>query len=129
MRRLEGIFMSRGPTIWKTLPRGSFLLFMLGVFFLFLTIGIGSDIMEMGRQPRLFYALSLLIAGVFPVCYATAGFALRGKMWKVFLPVFALHMTLLHLLNRALSARFRPVQMNAGGYARLQGRLAFDALA
>jgi hypothetical protein len=121
--------MSRGPTIWKTFPRGSLLLFMLGVFLLFLTIGIDSDIMQMGHQPRLFYALSLLIAGVFPVCYAIAGFALRGKMWKVFLPLFALHMTLLHLLNRMLAARWRPVQMNAGEYARLQGRLTFDALA
>ena len=36
---------------WKSVPRKSIVLFLLGVFFLFSTLGFASDISEMGRQP------------------------------------------------------------------------------
>jgi Stage II sporulation protein E (SpoIIE) len=121
--------MSRTKSFWKTLPRGSFLLFLLGVFFLFITIGFTSDIAEMGRQPKLRLALSILISGLFPVSYAVAGFALRKQFWKAFLPLFAVHFTLMNGLPRILPAPPQPSQMDAADIVRLQDRLSFDGLA
>jgi hypothetical protein len=121
--------MSRAKSFWKTLPRGSFLLFLLGVFFLFITVGFASDIAEMGRQPGLRLALSLLISGLFPVLYAVAGFALRKQFWKGFLPLFAVHFTLMNVLPRMLPAPPQPAQMDAAEIARLHDRLSFDGLA
>ena len=121
--------MNRAKSFWKTLPRGSFLLFLLGVFFLFITVGFASDITEMGRQPGLRLALNLLISGLFPVLYAVAGFALRKQFWKAFLPLFAIHLTLMNLLPRMLPAPQQAAQMDAAEIVRLHDRLSFDGLA
>jgi hypothetical protein len=56
----------------------------------------------MGRQPHLRFVLNLLIAGIFPVFYACAGFALRKQWWKAVLPIFAVHYALLSVLALAL---------------------------
>jgi hypothetical protein len=94
--------MSTSPIYWKNVPKKSLVGFMLGVFFLFCIIGFASDIPEMGRQPRLRFVLNVLIAGIFPVFYACAGFALRKDWWKAVLPIFAAHYTLLSVLAHAL---------------------------
>jgi hypothetical protein len=121
--------MSRAKSHWKTLPRGSSLIFLLGVFFVFITVGFASDITEMGRQPGLRLALSLLISGLFPVSYAVAGFALRRQSWKAFLPLFAVHFTLINVLPRMLPAPPQPPQIDSAEIARLHDRLSFDGLA
>ncbi len=111
------------------LPRRAYFLFQLGVFFLFATIGLSNDILQMGRMPKLPYALTLLVSGIFPVCYAIAGFALRGKWWKASVPLFAVHYTLLRLLAQALPPELVLAKMNAGEIARMEERLTFDGLA
>jgi hypothetical protein len=121
--------MSRAKSFWKTLPRRSFLLFLLGVFFIFITVGFASDIAEMGRQPTLRFAINLLLSGIFPVSYAVAGFALRKQFWKAFLPLFAVHFSLINVLFRWLPAPPRPAYMDAAGIARLHDRLSFDGFA
>jgi hypothetical protein len=45
--------MSINRTYWRTVPFNSLLVFLLGVFLLFSTIGFASDIPEMGREPQL----------------------------------------------------------------------------
>jgi hypothetical protein len=94
--------MSTSPVYWKNVPKKSVVAFMLGVFFLFSIIGFASDIPEMGRQPRMRFVLNVLIAGIFPVFYALAGFALRRQWWKAILPIFAVHYALLSVLAHAL---------------------------
>jgi hypothetical protein len=42
----------------KTVPRESLLIFAIGVFSLFGTLGVTSDISELGRQPVLRVVLS-----------------------------------------------------------------------
>ena len=121
--------MSTAGSFWKTLARKSFFLFLLGVFFIFITGGFTGDIAEMGRQPTLRFAINLLISGIFPVSYAVAGFALRKQFWKAFLPLFALHFTLMNLLFRWLPAPPQPLQLDAAEIARLQHRLALDGRA
>ena len=129
MRKSAALPMSRAKSFWETLPRGSFLLFLLGVFFIFITAGFANDVMEMGRQPELRLVLTLLISGLFPVSYAVVGFALRKQFWKAFLPLFAVHIILLNLLPHMLPALRQPAQTNAPEIARLHERLSFDGLA
>src|ERR1700730_3406505 len=121
--------MSKAKPFSKTLSRKSFFLFLLGVFFIFITVGFAGDIAEMGLQPTLRFAVSLLLSGIFPVCYAVAGFALRKQFWKGFLPLFALHFTLMNLLIRSLPSPPQPAQMDTSEIARLQHRLALDGRA
>ena len=114
---------------WKSVPRKSIVLFLLGVFFLFSTLGFASDISEMGRQPTLRYVLSILISGVFPVMYAFAGFALRKQCWKVIFPLFVVHFLLINVLANQLPAPPLPAQMDAAEIARLHARLSLDGAA
>src|SRR5271168_3715913 len=116
-------------TYWKSVPRKSTVLFLLGVFFLFSTLGFASDISELGRQPTVRYVLSILISGVFPVGYAFAGFALRKQFWKAVLPLFVVHLILINVLANLLPAPPLPAQMDAVEIARLQGWLSVDGIA
>jgi sigma-B regulation protein RsbU (phosphoserine phosphatase) len=129
MRQSAAFLMSRAKSFWETLPRGSFLLFLLGVFFLFSTVAFASDLAEMGRQPALRLALSTLISGLFAVSYAVAGFALRKQSWKAFLPLFAVHFALINVLPRILPAPPQPAKMDATEIAVLHHRLFFDGFA
>ena len=113
----------------KTIPRKSLAVFLLGVFCIFSTFGIASDILDMGREPVLHYILGVLLAGSFSIIYALCGFILRKDFWKAFLPIFAVHFILMNLLARALPAAPRLLQMDASETARLHNRLTFDALA
>jgi Stage II sporulation protein E (SpoIIE) len=115
------------PSSWKAFPRKSVIVFLAGVFFTFSTVGIASDLEEMGRQPALLYISMVLISGVFTSIYAAAGFILRKQMWKAFLPLFALHMLLINLVHHWVPAFPPLVVMNADEVAHLQSRLAFDA--
>ena len=64
-------------TFWKTFPRRSKIIFLLGVFLIFTAIAFVSDMMGMGSEHPFRLGLNVLITGAFPVFYAFAGFALR----------------------------------------------------
>jgi hypothetical protein len=115
------------PSYWKTFPRKSVIVFLAGVFFTFSTVGIASDLVEMGRQPALLYISMVLISGIFTSIYAAAGFVLRKQMWKAFVPLFTLHMLLINLVHRWAPSLPPLVVMNAAEVSHLQSRLAFDA--
>jgi hypothetical protein len=114
---------------WKTVPRGSLLLFLLGVSCIFSTVGFASDILEMGRQPMPRYVMSVMLSGIFPALYALSGFILRKRFWKAFLPLFAVHFVLMNVLAQSFPDVARPLQMDAAEIARLHSRLNIDALA
>jgi len=113
----------------RSIPRKSLAIFLLGVFCIFSTFGIASDILDMGREPVLHYVLGVLLAGSFSIIYALCGFILRKDFWKAFLPIFALHFALMNVLGGALPTAPRLLQMDASEIARLHTRLTFDALA
>jgi hypothetical protein len=121
--------MSLNRTYWKTVPFNSLVVFLLGVFLLFSTIGFASDIPEMGRQPQLRFVLSVLASGVFPVFYAFAGFALRKDWWKAIVPLFIVHFALMSFLANRLPDRPLPSTMGAAELEGLNHRLFLDALA
>src|SRR5580704_10813134 len=117
------------PTLafWKSLPQKSVIVFLAGVFFTFSTVGIASDLVDMGRQPALLYILMVLISGLFTSVYAAAGLVLRKKWWKAFFPIFAVHMLLINLVHHWVPSLPPLVAMNAADVAHLQSRLIFDA--
>jgi hypothetical protein len=114
---------------WRTTPRKSVVVFLLAVFFVFATFGFANDIIDMGRQPPLRFAVAVVLSGLFAVSYAFTGVTLRGQFWKAFLPLFALQFVLMGLLANWLPDAPQPVQMGAAETARLHNRLTFDGLA
>jgi len=121
--------MSRTRSFWKAIPLKARLLFLLGVFFIFSTIGFAGDITEIGRQPIVRLVLSVLIVGIFPMCYALSGFILRRDFWKVSTPLFVVHFLLINVISQKFPAAPEATQMSAGELAQLHSRLSVDALA
>src|SRR5215813_6117965 len=108
-----------------TVPLKARIIFLLGIFFLFCTIGISGDMMEMGRQPITRSVLSTLVISVFAMGYASAGTALRAQAWKVMVPLFLVQMFLMnrfHVWFPSLPARDA---MNARELAALEDRLGW----
>jgi len=121
--------MSPSRSYWKNISRKSLAAFLLGVFLIFSTVGIASDIAEMGRMPAVRFALSVFLSGLFPVFYATTGFALRKQFWKAIVPLFIVHWLLMNAIVRWFPGAARPAQMDAGQIGRMESRLGLDALA
>jgi Stage II sporulation protein E (SpoIIE) len=117
------------PTLWRTVPKKSIVIFLLAVFFTFAGIGFTNDIFGMGGQPPLRFSLSILIYGVFTTSYAASGIALRKNFWKPFLPLFAVHFTLMAVLANRFPERPQLHQYDAAETLRLQNRLTFDGFA
>jgi hypothetical protein len=121
--------MSRAKSFWKTIPRTSLIGFLLGVFFIFSTMGFTNDIMEMGRQRTPRFVLSVLLSGSFAMFYAFTGFALRKQFWKAFFPALAVHLVLMYMLARLLPDLPQPVPMGPVDIVRLQSRLTLNGVA
>jgi hypothetical protein len=119
----------RPPSRWQTAPRSSLMVFLAAVFVVFASIGFVTDVTDLGRQPPLRFALNVLISGVFSVAYAFAGITLRGKFWKAFIPLFAVHIFTMSVLANRLPEPPQPLTLNLAQTAYLAGRLGFDGLA
>ena len=74
---------------WRTTPRRSIVIALLAVFFTFATMGFVNDIMNVGRQPTLRFALTVVLSGLFAIAYAVTGVALRSRWWIGTILVFA----------------------------------------
>jgi len=113
---------------WDGIPIRSRVVLLLAVFCVFAGIGFASDSFHLGRQPAPRLAGTVLIIGLFAVCYTASGIVLKRKFWMAYLPLLALQSLCLTLL----AIRFPDVagvRMNAAETGRLQSRLAFDAVA
>lgn len=121
--------MASGKSYFNEVPRKSVALFLLGVFFLFSTIGLASDMSSMGRQSTLGFVLTILIVNLFAIGYAVAGFTLKGQSWKVIVPIFIVHFLTMYFLNLWLPMKPWVAQMGPEEVGRLQNRLNWDALA
>jgi len=121
--------MNTRNTFWKTIPVRSSVIFMVGVFFIFSVVGCAIDIMDLGRQPPLRYALTVVLSGVFAIIYAGSGLMLRSKFWKALIPVFILQQVVMNLLGHWIPDRSGPAQMSADFLERLHSRMMFDGIA
>ena len=78
------------PKAWKTVPRWTIAVFLLAAFFIFASCGFVFDGMDMGRQPALCLAFSVVIIALFATFYAIAGITLRRRFWIPSIPLFIL---------------------------------------
>jgi hypothetical protein len=106
----------------------SSVVFLLGVFFIFAGLGFAGDIMDMGRQPPLRFAIAVMIFGLFAVGYTVSGITLRAKFWIACLPLFVLQFVCNVLLANWIPDGPHLDHLNAAETGRLQGRLIFDGL-
>src|SRR5262249_2416194 len=97
-------------------------------FSLFCTIGIASDMMEMGRQPTIRYVLTVLLISTFAMGYATAGTAMRGQSWKVIVPMCLVQFFLMNRLHMWFHSAPRLETMNAQQVTTLEDRIGWDGL-
>jgi Stage II sporulation protein E (SpoIIE) len=109
---------------WTKIPRSSLAVFLLGVFFIFGTLGSAVDTMGLGRQSTARYLVSVVLFGVFAIFYATSGFLLRGRSLKLILPMVLVEMVVIGHVLRAIPA---PHQMGPADINHLQSRLTLDA--
>jgi Stage II sporulation protein E (SpoIIE) len=113
----------------RNMPGRAVVVFLLAVFFTFVAVGLAGDVIDMGRQFPLRFALALAINGLLAVCYAVAGVSLRSKFWKAFVPLFILQMGLMSALAHWFpdSPHFR--HLDEAQTARIEQRLSFDGIA
>ena len=116
-------------SLWRSVPKRSLIIFLSAVFFTFAVIGIIGDVSGMGYQSPIHYIGAVLIAGPFAVLYAYGGIALRGKFWKLCIPLFIVQFAIMAVLSNLFPDTKRPSQLNAAETARVQARLGFDAFA
>ena len=113
----------------RTTPKRAVIIFLLAVFFTFVTMGLANDIVSLGRQPTIRFVLSLLIAGFSAVCYAVGGISMRSQFWKAFIPMFIVHMGLLSFLAHRFPDSPHLRQLDAAQTERLEKRISFDGAA
>jgi stage II sporulation SpoE-like protein len=121
--------MSLAKPYWRTIPPRAVIIFLLGVFLLFGTIGFTTDLMEMGRQSTLSLVLSVLGYGAFAIVYAAAGFVLQGKSWMAIVPIFIVQNVAMGLLGHFLPAGPQPVELGAVEIAQIHHRLNLSGVA
>ncbi len=120
---------SETPNAWRTTPRKIVVVFLLAVFFIFASFGFMLDAMDMGRQPVLRFALSVLLMGLFAITYAVSGLTLRGRFWIAFLPILTVQSLSMGVLGSWLPDGPALLQMNALQLQLFQHRLLFDGTA
>ena len=125
--------MANSPMIvkayWKSVPVKSRAIGLLGVFFLFCTVGFSVDVMQLGRQSVPALVISVFLYAIFAILYAATGTVLRGQWWKAAIPLFVAQNVATNLLYNLLPVPPPPVQMNAADIARMHQRLNFSATA
>ena len=118
------------PSTWQTTPLRSKVIFLLAVFFVFVGIQFANDVISLGRENTVRFAITAVVSGLFAVAYAVTGIILRGKFWKAFLPMFAVHFSVMLLLaNRLPDAPAATAPLTAAGIEHLHGRIALDGVA
>jgi hypothetical protein len=113
---------------WKSVPRRNIVIFLLAVFFVFASLGFVSDITNMGRQPAARFAVSVVLSGVFAVCYAVSGITLRKKFWMALVPLCTLQFLLMGVMANRMPNSPQPAQYSHADAERLQDRLTMDGI-
>jgi len=111
---------------WKTIPRRSYGIFLVGVFVIFATISLANDAANQGLQPVPRLILSIIVTSGFSVLYALCGVLFRENFWKPFIPLFILQFFLMNLLVNVYPNYPWPGQLDAAGLTALHNRISLD---
>jgi sigma-B regulation protein RsbU (phosphoserine phosphatase) len=121
--------MKRAQGFLKTVPRRSLVIFAIGVFALFGTLGVTGDIGDMGRGSVWRVALSVLLVGGCAILYAGAGVHLRAQAWKAAIPIFIVQFLFMNALRRWLPNGPLYQKLEGAELTRVTDRLGWDAVA
>ena len=113
----------------KTVPRKPLVIFAIGVFVLFGSLGVTGDIGDLGRAPLLRVVFSALLIGGCAILYAGAGVRLRGQVWKAGIPIFLVQFLLMNFLHRWLPNAAAYQKLEGAELTRVADRLGWDAVA
>jgi hypothetical protein len=113
------------PSLWRTTPLKSRVIFLLAVFFVFVGIGLTNDVIDLGREPVPRFAVSVVLTGLFAVLYAATGIALRGRFWKGVVPLFVLQYFTMGLLGHFFPDAPHAHQLDPAAIGHLHNRMAF----
>jgi hypothetical protein len=114
---------------WSNTPRWSIVVFVLAVFFTFSSLGFVFDSVDMGRQPPLRFALSVLMVALFSTTYAVACISFRQRWWIPILPLFVIENLCMNLVYRWLPEPPAFTQLDPAQLTRFHHRLIFDGVA
>ena len=115
-------------SFWSSSSRGSSLLFLLGVFLIFGCMAVIGDVTSLGTKSPLLLSVGVFATGAFSVAYAAAGFALRRRFWKAFIPLFLLEVLVMGLIAHWLPDPPQPTSLSAEAVVRLKQRLNWDGI-
>lgn len=113
---------------WRTATPRSVVVFLLAVFLLFTTLAFANDIIDMGRQPPLKFAIAVVLTGLFAVCYAACGITLQNRFWKAFVPLLVFQFLSMGVVNYWFPDP-PSAPASAAELKRLHLRLIFDGFA
>lgn len=111
---------------WRSTPRKYIVIALVAVFFTFATMGFVNDIMNVGSQTTLRFAVTVVLSGLFAIVYAVTSVAMRSRWWLGIILVFALQFVVMGAVEHWLPAAPQPKQMDA---TQTHNRLAFDGVA
>jgi hypothetical protein len=114
---------------WRETPRKSIVILLLSVFLFFTTIGFANDIIALGREPLVRFALGTLLCGSFAVLYAVVSISLRQNWWKAVLPIIVVQIVSMSFLGHWFPDLPQLIPMNAAELENLRSRLTFDSIA
>ena len=114
---------------WRETPRPSIVILLLSVFVFFTIIGFANDIIALGREPLLRFAIGTLLSGSFAVVYAIVSISLRGQWWKGVLPIIVVQIAAMSLLGHWFPDLPERIPLNAAELGTLRARLTFDSIA
>jgi hypothetical protein len=112
---------------WKTTPVKARLLALLGVFFLFSTIGFSIDVMQLGRQRISSLVIAVALNGLFACSYAVAGTTLGKYRWLAMVGIFIVQNVVMTMIYVVLPVPPLATAMSAADIAHLQHRLVLTS--
>jgi serine phosphatase RsbU (regulator of sigma subunit) len=91
---------SRGRELWQSVPLASYVIFIAGIFFMFLPVGLLGDISGLGSEPPRRLLVEMLVSGGLAVAYV-----LGARRPKWLFAVIAIHILVVTEFERFLPAR------------------------
>jgi hypothetical protein len=116
------------PSLFESTPRRAVVVFLSAVFCVFASFGFVNDVLDLGRQSPVRFAVQVVLTGLFAIGYAFAGISLRNKFLWGILPLFVVQ-----YLSMAMVAHLLPDAPAAGRehspwIASLASRMTFDGI-
>ena len=100
---------------------------MAAVFCVFAIVGLAEDILDLGNEQPIRFAIGVVATGLFAVAYAYFGISLRRKFWIAFFPLFAMQLLVMGLSANRFPDPPRSPQLSVSELAQMDARLTFDA--